>query len=147
MASTSDLPVIFENRVRWKEVDRQDVVFYGEYYTYQDETQVEYFRKLGYRYEDMEADGWTTHIVHSELDYKRPARYEDVIENCMRVSSIGNSSVTMEYAAYRGEDGALLVEGEVVHAIVDDDTGEAIPVPEDFRDAVVEFQEIPPEFV
>lgn len=141
----SELPVICENRVRWKEVDRQDVVFHGEYFTYQDETQIEFLRQLGYSYRDMEAQGWTTHIVHAELDYRAPAQYEDVIENRMRVKAIGRSSLRYEYAAYRKDDQTLLAEGERVHALVDVNSGESIPVPEELKNAIVEFQDVPPE--
>lgn len=138
-------PVIWENRVRWAETDRQDVVFYGTYFTYQDETQIEFFRRIGYPYDRIEDEGWTTHIVHAELDYRAPARFDDVVVNRMRADAIGHASLSLAYLATREADDAVLVEGNVTHAFVDEASGDPIRVPQAFRDAVVAFQHAPPD--
>jgi len=39
-------------RVRWAEVDRQDVVFNGHYFLYFDVAVAEYWRAIGFRYPD-----------------------------------------------------------------------------------------------
>lgn len=145
MPSDHPPPVIWENRVRWAETDRQDVVFYGTYFTYQDETQIEFFRRIGYPYSRIEDAGWTTHIVHAELDYRASARYGDVVVNRMRAESIGDASLSLEYHASLKADDSPLVEGNVTHAIVDESSGEPITVPQPFRDAVVDFQDVPPD--
>ena len=37
----------------------------------------------------------------SSVEYHAPARFDDLLEVYVRVSRIGQSSVTYEYAAYR----------------------------------------------
>jgi acyl-CoA thioester hydrolase len=45
-----DFHYVWTNRVRAAETDLQQVVFYGEYVTYQDETATEFLREIGYPY-------------------------------------------------------------------------------------------------
>ncbi|MFC7156162.1 acyl-CoA thioesterase [Halomarina halobia] len=135
---------VFENRVRFAETDQQGVVFYGEYVTYQDEAVNAYLRAIDYDYDAMLAADWDVHVAHVDLDYRAPARFGDVIVNALGVESIGESSIRFAYRARRKRDDAVLAEGGVVHVAVDED-GKATRVPDDFRDAVVAFQDEPPE--
>lgn len=134
---------VYENRVRFAETDQQGVVFYGEYVTYQDEAMTAFLREIGYDYATLTEREWDIHVAHLDLDYRAPARFEDVIVNAIRVESIGHSSITFEYQARRTDD-TVLVEGSVTHVAVDD-TGAPTRVPDEFRDAVCEFQDAPPE--
>ena len=134
---------VFENTVRFAETDAQGIVFYGNYATYQDETFTEFMEAVGYPYDEVEAQGWDVHVVNLELDYRRPAEFRDRLTNAMRVTAIEESSLEFAYEC-RDADGELLVEGTVVHGAVGDD-GSPTRVPDEFREAVVEFQDEPPE--
>jgi len=140
-----ELPVVWENRVRFEETDMQAVVFYGNYVTFQDETVSAYFRKIGYEYDSIAAAGWDIHVVNVDMDYRGQATFQDELVHGFRVATIGDSSMTSEYTARRATDDELLAEGTVTHVAVDAETGEPTRIPDDFRDAVTEFQERPPE--
>ncbi|PSP99074.1 acyl-CoA thioesterase [Halobacteriales archaeon QS_5_70_17] len=136
---------VYENRVRFAETDQQGVVFYGEYVTFQDEAVNGFFRAIGYDYDRMHEDGWDVHVAHVDVDYRTPARFEDVIVNAMRVNRIGESSIHYDYEARRKVDGTVLAEGSVVHVAVERDGEATVRVPDAFREAVAAFQEDPPE--
>ncbi|WP_265110445.1 acyl-CoA thioesterase [Halosolutus halophilus] len=131
---------VFENRVRFAETDQQGIVFYGEYFTFQDETVSEFFREIGYTFQDMVDRGWQTHVANTELNYYEAAEFGDVVVNEMRVVEFGTASFTSEYRARRRDDGQLLADGTVTHVAVDLETEETTRVPDAFRDAVAEFQ-------
>jgi acyl-CoA thioester hydrolase len=134
----------FENDVRFEETDAQGIVFYGNYVTYQDETFTEYLDAIGYEYATFADRGWDVHVVNVELDYRGSAEFRDRLVNSMRISSIRDSSLTFEYQCRRKDDGEVLAEGTVTHVAVGDD-GSPTRVPDDFREAVIEFQDEPPE--
>lgn len=136
---------VYENRVRFEETDMQGVVFYANYVTYQDETMSEYLRRIGYPYDAFEEAGWDIRVVHVELDYRGSATFDDELINGIRVESIGNSSIDWSYSARQKHDDSPVVEGGVTHVAVDTETGETTRVPQKFREAVVEFQDEPPE--
>ena len=134
---------VFENTVRFAETDAQGIVFYGNYATYQDETFTEFMEAVGYPYDAIEERGWDVHVVNLELNYRRPAEFRDRLRNAMRVTAIEDSSIEFAYEC-RNEDGEPLVDGTVVHVAVDE-SGSPTRVPEEFREAVREFQDEPPE--
>ncbi len=134
---------VWENDVRFAETDAQGIVFYGNYATYQDETFTAFMEAVGFPYDEIEEEGWDVHVVNMELSYRKPATFRERLTNAMRISAIRNSSVEFAYEC-RNADGELLVEGSVVHVAVDED-GQPTRVPDDFREAVVAFQDEPPE--
>ncbi len=136
---------VYENTVRFEETDAQGIVFYGNYATYQDETFTEYMDAIGYPYDEMRARKWDVHVVNVELSYRKPARFRDRLRNSMRVSEIGNSTLTFEYECHNA-DGELLVDGTVVHVVVDE-SGTPTSVPNALRQAITEYQDVPPEGV
>ncbi|OAQ52835.1 thioesterase superfamily protein [Natrinema mahii] len=131
---------VFENRVRFAETDQQGIVFYGEYFTFQDEAVSAFFRAIDYGYDRMRADGWQIHVVNTELNYRTGAEFEDVIVNELRVADIGTSSLEYEYRARRKVDDAVLADGTVTQVAVDTETEEPTRIPDAFREAVAAFQ-------
>ena len=139
-----DLHYIYDNRVRYAETDAQGVVFYGEYVTYQDETTSELLRRLDHPYESFADLGVDLHVVHTDVDYRATAAFDDRLTNGIRVERFGESSVTFAWACRRRDDGEVVATGHVTHVAVDDETREPTRVPESFRSAVRSFQDVPP---
>ena len=131
---------VYENRVRFAETDQQGIVFYGEYVTYQDEAVTAFLRQLGYSYDEIRAADWDIHVVSTSLEYRSPARFEDVLVNEVRVAEIGEASIEFDYRARRQADDELVVEGSVTHVAVDATTGEPTRVPDSFREAVATLE-------
>lgn len=131
---------VFENRVRFAETDQQGIVFYGEYFTFQDEAVSAFLRAIDYGYDRMLEDGWQIHVANTELNYRVGAAFEDVIVNELRVADIGTASLEYEYRATRKRDGEVLADGTVTQVAVDLETEEPTRIPDEFRDAVATFQ-------
>lgn len=130
---------ILTSRVRFAETDLQGIVFYGNYLTYMDMAHNEHLRAVG----GLPA-GTSEHVVHTDLDYRGQATFEDTIEHYTRFSRIGSTSMETEYAAYLA-DGTPLVEGGGVYVAMDDETDEPTRVADEFRQSVVDFQDDPPD--
>lgn len=146
---------VAEHRVRYAETDRQAVVFYGAYFTWQDEAVNATLREIDYDTDRLDEAGWDVSVVHADLDYRSPARYGDVVASDIRVDDVGESSITWSYRARRveagpdarraGDEGAkLLAEGDAVHVAIDE-AGEVRSVPAEFREALSRLGEETPE--
>jgi acyl-CoA thioester hydrolase len=73
------------------------------------------------------------------VEYHAPARFDDAIEIDVRVSRIGTTSVTFEFAAYL--DGEVLaVTAEQTAVLVDLDERTSCPVPDSFRERIRDFE-------
>lgn len=138
----SELPDVWETRVRFAETDAQGIVFYGEYVTYQDETFSQFLRDIGFAWSDIEDADWDVHVVHTEVDYRAPAEFGDELICGLRASAIRESSMEFEWDCRR-RDGTSVAEGGLTHVAVSG--GESTRVPDVFREAVVAYQDQPPE--
>jgi len=141
--SDAGLPLIRTDRVRFAETDAQGIVFYGNYFTYLDEAFNAFLREIDYRYERMHEEGWTTHVVHADLDYHAAARFEDRVESRLEIVEIGETSLTAAFEARNEGTDQLLASGSVVHVTVDRETGDPIRVPDAFREAITAYRAEP----
>jgi acyl-CoA thioester hydrolase len=125
-------------RVGFSDTDAQGVVYYGRYLPYFDQARVEYARHLG-----MLATGPAEHefvMRASTIEYHAPARFDDLLEVFIRVSTIGRTSTTYECAAYRVEDDVLMVTAQQTVVLVDLEERKACPIPESFKERIREFE-------
>ena len=119
-------------RVRYAETDAAGVVYYGVYLTYFEVARVELLRALGHPVCDVEARGVLLPVVEARLRYLRPARLDDLLDVALWVESVGPASFAFAYEVSR--DGLLLVTGTTRLAVVERDTGRAMPMPRWLRD-------------
>ena len=122
-------------RVRWVEVDMQKIVFNGHYLMYFDTAVSDYWRHLVLPYEQTMHDlGGDLYVVKSSLEYKASAVYDDLLHIGMRCQRIGNSSITFQSCAFRGNQ--VLVTGELVYVFADPKT-----VPQELRDTLLGYEQ------
>ena len=56
------------------------VVYYGNYAQYLEQGRTEWLRSLGFSYKYMEENQVMLPVVNLTIDYKYPAKYDDVIK-------------------------------------------------------------------
>src|ERR1044071_4454164 len=88
-------------RVRFADTDMQSIVFNGNYLTYYDVAWTEYFRAMGLLWKDMVASGVDTVLARTTIEYKAPARFDEMLDIYVRVARIGNTSLGFEFEIYR----------------------------------------------
>ena len=118
--------ITMEYRVPYADTDQMGVVYYGNYLTLFERARNELMRSCGYTYRECEAEGWMLPVIHAEVDYKSPARYDDLLEVTAYVQQ--QKGVRLEIACEvrrKGED-AVLAKGFSRHCFVS--TGDFRPV-------------------
>ena len=122
-------------RVRWAEVDPQNIVFNGHYLSYFDIGITEYWRAIGLPYpEGIAGTGGDLFAVRSVINYHASAHFDEHLEICVRSAKIGTSSMTFEMAIFRA--GERLISGEMVYVNADPETKTSRPLPEKLRKAI-----------
>ena len=128
-------------RVRWAEGDAQGIVFNGAYLGYLEIAQSEYFRNLGFSiYRIARAGYFDTAVVKTTLEFKAPARVDQLLELHARVSAIGTTSLTLEVEIYPQDSEQLLTTIQAIYVGFTSQTGETRPVPGDIRALVDHFE-------
>ena len=129
MSQPADFRFHHRLRVRWAEVDAQQVVFNGHHLTYLDVAISDYWRVVGLPYPDaFQHLGGDVFVRRNALDYHAPARLDDWLDIGVRCERVGTSSMTMHWAIWA--QGRLLVTGEVVYVHTSLATGRSAPVPD-----------------
>jgi acyl-CoA thioester hydrolase len=140
----SDFTFSQQLRVRWAEVDRQGIVFNGNYLLYFDVGITEYWRAIGYPYPDaLVSHGSDMFVKKASIEYHAPAGYDDVLDVCVRVGRIGNSSVQFLLEIHRRDE--HLVDGEVIYVNADPTTRKSSVVPAFLRAAILGFERTRPQ--
>jgi acyl-CoA thioester hydrolase len=137
----SDFKFRTEFRVRWMECDAQGIVFNGAYLGYLEVAQAEYFRNLGFSiYRIAQRGYFDSAVVKTTLEFKAPARVDDVLELHTRVARIGNTSLVLEMEIYRQDSDQPLSSIEAIYVGFHADTLQTRPVPDAIRTLVDHFE-------
>jgi len=131
-------------RVRWAEVDRQDVVFNGHYFLYFDVAVAEYWRAIGFNYPQDLVDKFGTDIyaVSAGAEFHASATYDEQLDIGCRAARIGRTSLQLALGVWRGAD--HLTSGELVYVNADPKTRKSVPWPEAVRQAILKYEKAPP---
>ncbi len=117
-------------RVRYSETDQMGVVYHGSYIPYFEIGRVEWLRNKGVSYKSLEESGIALPIVSMTLNYKKPARYDDLLTVTTKFKSY--SSVKIEFdCEIHSEQNELLTTAQFILVFVDTQTGRPI-VPPDY---------------
>jgi acyl-CoA thioester hydrolase len=117
-------------RVGFSDTDAQGIVYYGRYNPYFDLARVEYLRSLGLLFHEA---GGEFVMRANDVEYFAPARFDDELEIHIRVSGIGRTSMTYEFAAFKAPDGTLLVTAHQTLVFIDLDKRRPITIPDAYR--------------
>lgn len=130
-------------KVRFADVDHAGIVYYPRYFHYFHVAMEElYEREFGRTYpEVLDVDHVGFPAVHTEADYRAPARYGDTLLITVTCAKLGRRSVTLRYRAVRESDGVLCAEGLVTTACVDMRTFVSMEVPEAYREFLTRWLE------
>lgn len=106
-------------RVRYQECDAQKVVFNARYGEYLDLAVGEFFRALGFGAQ-MVSGELDYQLVKQTLEWKAPARYDDVVEIAVAAKHLGNTSFTLATEFRIAGQDAVIATGETIYVMVDE---------------------------
>jgi acyl-CoA thioester hydrolase len=119
-------------RVRYGECDAQKVVFNARYADYVDITVMEFLRSMGYEQALVDAT-LDYQLVKQILEWKAPARFDQVLEVSMYAKHLGNTSFTLAADFRIAGDERVIVTVETVYVLVEHKTLKKRSLPDDLR--------------
>jgi acyl-CoA thioester hydrolase len=114
-------------RVRYKDTDCMQVVYYGNYLTYFEVGRVEYLRQQGHPISEVDRRLHMP-VVEARIRYLRAARLDDLLEVRCWISERKRASFTFGYEIVN-EAGETIATGSTLHACMDPATGKMIGMP------------------
>ena len=104
----------FNVRVRYSETDQMGVVYHGNYAQYFEMGRVEWLRNMGVSYKWMEENGVMLPVVSLTMNYKKPARYDDLITVKTIFKSQTSVKIEFDYEIYNEQKELLTIAHSVL---------------------------------
>jgi acyl-CoA thioester hydrolase len=114
---------------KFRDLDPMGHVNNAVFLTYIESARIAFLQDLGAAQgiEDM-----SIIVARIEIDFRSPVRMDDEIEITVHASRFGTKSFDLDYVLRVG--GEIVAEGKSVQVAFDYERGEAIPVPQDWRE-------------
>ncbi len=128
-----------EIRVRLPETDAMGVVFHGNYFTYLEVGRVDYLTNLGLCEGNQPIKDFANVVVCAHLDFRSPARLNEILRIDVRTQEIRSSSFTFEFRIRHKRENRLIAMGYTIHCAIGDDYL-PIPVTGNFRRTISAFE-------
>ena len=97
-------------RVRYGETDQMGVVYHENYVNFFEIGRTEWLRSLGSTYKSLEASGIFLPVIGIEIDFRKPAKYDDILTIESALIEKPNIRIQFSHKIYN-QDGVLLVTG------------------------------------
>jgi acyl-CoA thioester hydrolase len=123
---------MMEIRIYYEDTDCGGVVYYTNYLRYLERARTEYLRERGIEVADYAAKGILFVVSAVQLNYRSPARYNNLLEVDLKICSASKASLTFSHAIRRKNDEVLVSDGEITLVCVDS-IFKPRPLPEEIR--------------
>jgi acyl-CoA thioester hydrolase len=112
-------PFRYYLRVRYQDCDAQHVVFNSRYSEYADLTSFEFMRAALPRPTDVHDGTFECQVVRQVIEWKSPARFDNVLEVSTWVSRVGTTSFVINTEMRRAGETEVLATTETIYVLVD----------------------------
>ena len=127
-------------RVYYEDTDSGGVVYYANYLRFMERARTEWLRSFGIEQDQLlQRDGLLFVVRHVDVNYLKPARFNDALQVTVAVHERGRASLIFEQQVLRedGETTTELCRGHVKIACVDAASMRPCPIPDYIHMATV----------
>ena len=126
-------------RVTWADTDAAQVVHFSRFFVYVERTEEEFYRSLGFSFTDLRKQGFWLPRVEAFCQYRKPARFDDLLEVELTVEELKEKSLKLGFNISKKENAEVLTTGYLVVVTADRNTGKATPIPKEIVDKLKPF--------
>jgi acyl-CoA thioester hydrolase len=125
--------------VRYGDLDPQGHVNNAKFLTYMEQSRVFYLKQLklweGGSFIDLGVI-----LADVQITFRKAIQFGDPVRVGVRISQIGNKSMTSEYRIEDSRDSSEFASGSSVLVAYDYRNHRSVPIPEEWRRAILQFE-------
>jgi acyl-CoA thioester hydrolase len=121
-------------RIYYEDTDAGGIVYYANYLRYLERARTEVLRQFGCSQQELLGKGVGFVVRSAQLDYRLPARLDDLVEVVTRISEVGRAQIFFSQCIER--DGQRLLDATIRVACIDPASGRPIGIPRDLRETL-----------
>jgi len=124
-------------RVYYEDTDAGGVVFYANYLKYMERARTEWLRSLGFEQDQLMVDpGIMFAVRRTEVDYLRPARFNEQLMITLGLQELGRASLTFNQEVRRLADDLILCRGLIKVACIEAGSFRPVPLPPAIKELI-----------
>ena len=127
--------------VRYGDLDPQGHVNNAKFLTYMEQARVFYLKQLKL-WEGGSFLNLGIILADVQITFKKALQFGDPVRVGVRISRIGNKSMTSDYLIEDGRDASLFATGSSVLVAYDYQNKRSVSIPEEWRKAILQFEEL-----
>ena len=111
---------VYSRKAHYHETDQMGVVHHANYPKWMEEARVAFLEAAGLSYEAMEAAGVFSPVVSLNIEFKRPARFDDEVEVRLAVARYTGVRLEVGYTFFNRTRNELCATAASAHCFVKD---------------------------
>ncbi len=127
--------------IRYGDIDAQRHVNNARYFTYMEQARSKYIKALGL-WEGSDFDAIGIILAEQSCRYLNPIQLDSDIKVGVRTVRLGEKSIETQYSIQDAQTGDELAVGQATLVAYDYQKGKSIPIPDDWRVVITEFEGI-----
>ena len=132
ISSTSTL------RVRYIETDQMGVVHHANYLVWLEISRIKLMADLGVKYTDIESLGYKLPVISAQIEYKRPAHFDEILTIRAFLHIRIQARVLITYTVHRQD--LLLASAQTTHVFINKE-GRPVKPPSFFNSKLIDKQD------
>jgi len=125
--------------VRYGDLDPQGHVNNAKFLTYIEQGRVFYLKQLKL-WEGGTFLNMGIILADVQITFKKAVQFGDPLRVGVRISRLGNKSLTSEYQLEDARDGSLFATGSSVLVAYDYQQKRSVPIPDEWRKTILQFE-------
>jgi acyl-CoA thioester hydrolase len=126
--------------VRYGDLDPQGHVNNAKYLTYFEQARIHYMIELGLFTKDQSFMQIGVIVADIHITYLEPIYFGQKIKVGVRAAKLGGKSMTWEQNIVDADTGKEVAKGEVILVTYDYKEEKTIPIPQDWKETIMEFE-------
>ena len=111
---------IYERRAFYHETDQMGVIHHANYLKWLEEARIRFMDKQGITYKSMEEAGIISPVVSISIEYKSPAKFDDIVIIETTLTRYTGSKFEFSYVIKDKETGVIRVTAHSMHCFLKD---------------------------
>ena len=124
-------------KVRYCETDQMGLVHHGSYVNYFEEARISWISNLGFSYSEMEKSGIILPVSKLNINYLRPAYFENDLVVNVELAELPTSRLIFNYTITNKDE--VVVTGTTVLAFLNKETKKPVRCPDYMLEKVTPF--------
>ena len=123
-------------RIRCADTDQMKQAYYGKFFEYFEQGRSDLLRSIGLPYPQIEEMGLYLPVIEAHAEYKKAARYDDLIEVVTILRERPVARVRLDYEVLREGETEPIATGYTIHGFINSATGKVSRAPAQFIEAI-----------